>query len=89
MIDITAPFSYEQRDRFTFTESEKNIVKRLENLFKNGSGINVIYGNRGVGKTTLKNYAKHEVLADNQVIVIDVHQYIEDAEFYSYILTSI
>ena len=23
-------------------------------------------------KTTLKNYAKHEVLEDNQVIVIDV-----------------
>ncbi|HAP3294660.1 hypothetical protein EB57_00770 [Enterococcus faecalis] len=89
MIDITAPFSYEQRDRFTFTESEKNIVKQLENLFKNGSGINVIYGNRGVGKTTLKNYAKHEVLEDNQVIVIDVPQYIEDAEFYSYILENL
>ncbi|MBF2448582.1 hypothetical protein IA800_09425 [Listeria seeligeri] len=89
MIDITAPFSYEQRDRFTFTESEKNIVKRLEKLFKNGSGINVIYGNRGVGKTTLKNYAKHEVLADNQVIVIDVPQYIEDTEFYSYILENL
>ncbi|MBF2509697.1 hypothetical protein [Listeria welshimeri] len=89
MLDITAPFSYEQRDRFTFTESEKNIVKWLENLFKNGSGINVIYGNRGVGKTTLKNYAKHEILADNQVIVIDVPQYIEDTEFYLYILESL
>lgn len=89
MIDITAPFSYEQRDRFTFTESEKNIVKQLENLFKNGSGINVVYGNRGVGKTTLKNYAKHEVLSDNQVMVIDIPQYIEDAEFYSYILDNL
>jgi hypothetical protein len=89
MTDITAPFSYEQRDRFTFTKNERNIVRQLENLFKNGNGINVIYGNRGVGKTTLKNYAKHEVLADNQVIVIDVPEYIDDTDFYSYILENL
>ncbi|MDA9471946.1 hypothetical protein [Enterococcus sp. 5H] len=91
MIDITSPFSYENRDRFTFTKSEKNIVKQLEYLFENGYGINIVYGNRGVGKTTLKNYAKHEILEKkySNIIVIDVPEYLEDAEFYSYILESL
>lgn len=89
MKDVTSPFSYDQRDRFTFTKSEKNIVERLECLFKNGYGINIIYGDRGVGKTTLKNYAKHKVLEDNETIVIDIPRYMEDTEFYSYILENI
>lgn len=53
MKDVTSPFSYDQRDRFTFTKSEKNIVERLECLFKNGYGINIIYGDRGVGDSDI------------------------------------
>lgn len=91
MIDKTAPFSYKTRDRFTFTKSEKCIVEQLEYLFENGNGINIIYGNRGVGKTTLKNYAKYEILEKKykDIIVIDVPEYLEDTEFYSYILENL
>lgn len=91
MLDLTSPFSYENRDKFTFTNSEKSIVKQLEHLFENGNGINIIYGNRGVGKTTLKNFAEYKVSEKKyrNILFIDVPEYIEDTEFYSYILENL
>ena len=54
----TAPFNWETRDEFAFREFESNLVSRVANIFEKEQGIYVLYGVRGTGKTSIKNYAQ-------------------------------
>ncbi len=84
-----APYDEEHRDYFKLLPFEKGIVFKLEQIIKDGSGIYVLCGNRGVGKTSLKNIAVEKVCDDTDVLVINISFYNNNKDLYREILMRI
>lgn len=85
----TAPFNWETRDEFTFRAFESDLVSRVVNIFKTGQGIYVLYGVRGMGKTSIKNYAQSLAEKDgygNKKVFINIPFYTDDNDLYKYML---
>lgn len=85
----TAPFNWETRDEFAFREFESNLISRVSNIFKNEQGIFVLYGVRGTGKTSIKNYAlsiSKNSKYDNNKVFINIPFYTNDDDLYKHML---
>ena len=85
----TAPFNWETRDEFAFREFESNLVSRVANIFEKEQGIYVLYGVRGTGKTSIKNYAQsiaEKSGFSNKNVFINIPFYTNDNDLYKYML---
>ena len=48
-------YSRDSRDYFSLLPTEREIVEQLHAIYRGGKGIFVLCGNRGSGKSSLKN----------------------------------
>ncbi len=48
-------YSRDARDYFSLLPTEREIVEQLHAIYREGKGIFVLCGNRGSGKSSLKN----------------------------------
>lgn len=48
-------YSRDTRDYFSLLPTEQEIVTKLKNIYRNEKGVFILCGNRGVGKSSLKN----------------------------------
>lgn len=55
------PYNKNHRDYFTILPFEREVISKLDKIFSEKKGIFVLYGNHGVGKSSLKNYAIEKV----------------------------
>ncbi|ALS37610.1 hypothetical protein ABID30_001591 [Enterococcus rotai] len=79
----TAPFCYENMDRFKFTRSELNVCSKLIDVMSKGEGLYVFSGMRGTGKTSIKELAflkmeKSSLTDSEKIIKINIPFYSDD-----------
>lgn len=68
------PYNKDKRSLFSFTKDEENIIENLQNKIQYSKGIHVLAGNRGSGKTSLKNRSI-ELCNSDDGIIIDISNY--------------
>lgn len=85
-------YSRNARDYFSLLPIEKKIVGKLKNIYRNEKGIFILCGNRGSGKSSLKNISLEAVnydKADKKVLVINVSFFSGNKDFHREILMKI
>lgn len=85
-------YSQNARDYFSLLPAEKEIVEKLKNIYRNEEGIFILCGNRGSGKSSLKNISLEAVnydKADKKVFVINVSFFSGNKDFHREILMQI
>lgn len=79
----TAPFSADKRDLFSLTPSEKKSLDQIFKIFSSNGGIYAVAGNRGTGKSSLKNMAIFKINKnDYKKIILNVSYYGSSQNFY-------
>lgn len=70
-----APYNKNHRDYFTILPFERKVISKLENIFSREKGIFVLYGNHGVGKSSLKNCAIENIRGEKPCVIINIPFY--------------
>lgn len=68
------PYNKNKRSLFSFTKDEERTIENLQNKIQHSKGVHVLAGNRGSGKTSLKNRSIELCNSDNGII-IDISNY--------------
>ena len=83
-------YSREARDYFSLLPTEQEVIEKLKNIYRNEKGIFILCGNRGAGKSSLKNIslepAKYYANEDKQILVINISFFSGNKDFYREIL---
>lgn len=85
-------YSKDTRDYFSLLPKEQDIVDRLKKIYREEKGIFVLCGNRGVGKSSLKNISlesKKFDRVDKKVLIINVSFFSGNKDFHREILMQI
>lgn len=89
------PYSRDARDYFSLLPTEREIVKQLKTIYKEREGIFVLCGNRGSGKSSLKNISleldrKYRYDKDDkETLVVNVSFFSGNKDFHREILMQI
>ena len=88
-------YSRDARDYFSLLPTEREIVEQLQAIYREEKGLFVLCGNRGSGKSSLKNISlefvkNHRGAKDNkEILVVNVPFYSGNKDFYREILMQI
>ncbi|HFR3836793.1 MAG: exonuclease SbcC [Streptococcus sp.] len=86
-------YSRDTRDYFSLLPTEQEIVTKLKNIYRNEKGVFILCGNRGVGKSSLKNISlepdKYITNEDKKNLVINVSFFSGNKDFYREILMQV
>ena len=85
-------YSKDTRDYFSLLPKEQEIVDRLKKIYREEKGIFVLCGNRGAGKSSLKNISlesKKFDRVDKKVLIINVSFFSGNKDFHREILMQI
>ena len=88
-------YSRDARDYFSLLPTEKEIVEQLQDMYIEEKGIFVLCGNRGSGKSSLKNISlefvkNHRGSKDNkEILVVNVSYFSGNKDFHREILMQI
>ncbi|MFK4898245.1 hypothetical protein [Lactococcus petauri] len=74
IIKYEGPYSKNSKSNFSFSKNENIILQKLNSYFDEAKGIHILYGNRGIGKTSIKNRAV-ELQENENKIIIDIKNY--------------
>ena len=89
------PYSRDARDYFSLLSTEREIVKQLKTIYREGKGIFVLCGNRGSGKSSLKNISLEldrkyrDDKDDKETLVVNVSFFSGNKDFHREILMQI
>lgn len=88
-------FSRDSRDYFSLLPTEREIVEQLQTIYREEKGLFVLCGNRGSGKSSLKNisleFVKNHRGAkdDKEILVVNVSFFSGNRDFHREILMQI
>lgn len=88
-------YSRDARDYFSLLPTEREIVEQLHAIYREGKGIFVLCGNRGSGKSSLKNISLEfdrkyrEDKDDKEILVVNVSFFSGNKDFHREILMQI
>ena len=88
-------FSRDSRDYFSLLPTEREIVEQLQTIYREEKGLFVLCGNRGSGKSSLKNisleFVKNHRGAkdDKEILVVNVSFFSGNKDFHREILMQI
>ena len=88
-------YSRDARDYFSLLPTEREIVEQLQAIYREEKGLFVLCGNRGSGKSSLKNISlefvkNHRGAKDNkEILVVNVPFYSGNKDFHREILMQI
>ena len=88
-------YSRDARDYFSLLPTEKGIVEQLQDIYIEEKGIFVLCGNRGSGKSSLKNISLESVKNrrgakdDKEILVVNVSFFSGNKDFHREILMQI
>ena len=89
------PYSRDARDYFSLLPTEREIVKQLKTIYREEKGIFVLCGNRGSGKSSLKNISLEldrkyrDDKDDKETLVVNVSFFSGNKDFHREILMQI
>lgn len=88
-------YSRDTRDYFSLLPTEREIVEQLQDIYREEEGLFVLCGNRGSGKSSLKNISlefvkNHRGAKDNkEILVVNVSFFSGNKDFHREILMQI
>lgn len=88
-------YSRDARDYFSLLPTEREIVEQLQVIYREEKGIFVLCGNRGSGKSSLKNISLESVKNrrgakdDKEILVVNVSFFSGNKDFHREILMQI
>ena len=88
-------YSRDARDYFSLLPTEREIVEQLQVIYREEKGIFVLCGNRGSGKSSLKNISlesvknRRGVKDDKEILVVNVSFFSGNKDFHREILMQI
>ena len=88
-------YSRDARDYFSLLPTEREIVEQLQAIYREEKGLFVLCGNRGSGKSSLKNISlefvkNHRGAKDNkEILVVNVSFFSGNKDFHREILMQI
>ena len=88
-------YSREARDYFSLLPTEREIVEQLQAIYREEKGLFVLCGNRGTGKSSLKNISLESVKNhrgakdDKEILVVNVSFFSGNKDFHREILMQI
>lgn len=79
----TAPFNSEERDYFKLTPTERKLLDKILGIFSSNGGVYAVAGNRGAGKSSLKNMAIYkDNKKEHKNLILNVSYYGSNQNFY-------
>ena len=88
-------YSRDARDYFSLLPTEREIVEQLQSIYREEKGLFVLCGNRGSGKSSLKNISlefvkNHRGTKDNkEILIVNVSFFSGNKDFHREILMQI
>lgn len=89
------PYNRDARDCFSLLPTEREIVEKLQAIYREEKGLFVLCGNRGSGKSSLKNISLEFIKnhrgakADKEILVVNVSFFSGNKDFHREILMQI
>ena len=85
-------YSRDARDYFSLLPTEREIVEQLQAIYREEKGLFVLCGNRGSGKSSLKNISlefDRQYRGDKEILVVNVSFFSGNKDFHREILMQI